>query len=615
MVSDNIPCIGIEGAIEVYQQDAQTGAHMEKDPEDIRYSFVRWTNSHMGFAIGPVHMHPDTGEIYEADIVMDEGFLSGWLNTYKNAQLASAAMSAFDQATIDWLGENPTWDPRYLLASAKNQQRVLDYQQAIKRGEAPTTIPPTMLPEVWSNSNAEQAANGTMCACLRGYAVNVNSIRMAMDVGLLDTQLPSNPEDEEESTESTLDGIPESFVGPMLRDVIMHEVGHTMGLMHNWKGSSSYSLAQMNSPEFKGNKPIATTVMDYAPSNIIVEADGMTQGDLVSIDIGPYDHWAINWGYTKDDPTEIIKQAGHPDHGFSSEEGQAGPDPHAKVWDLGENSLDFADSEIRFVQQVRPLLLDRVVKDGESWEKARDGYTSLLYRQMRAVSTAANWIGGAYFNKLHKGDADATDPIRPVEVERQRRALTFIFDNAFHEDAFGITPEILSKLGTDQWLESNWDDRQDWPIHDQILGIQGSAITLLLNPTRLGRVMDNELRTPADQDALTVPEIMTAIRIEIWNGIDRSARNFTDRQPMISSMRRNLQRAHIDRLIDLSMGAHWPGATANTIRTLARQELRKIQAWVSSVEVSNIDDYSAAHLTDANERISRALEAAYIRQN
>ena len=121
---------------------------------------------------------------------------------------------------------------------------------------------------------------------------------------------------------------------------------------------------------------------------------------------------------------------------------------------------------------------------------------------------------------------------------------------------------------------------QDYPIHDQVLGIQATAMTMLLNPTRLRRIQDNELRVPAEEDALTVPEVMTAVRQAIWAEPERRA--YTERQPMFSTLQRNCQREHLDRLIALSRGMSWPNASGATITTLARQQLRDILAQIST---------------------------------
>lgn len=602
---------GIVNAIEVYQQDAASGAHMEKDPEDMRYSFVRWTNSNMGFAIGPSHAHPETGQIFEADIVMDEGFLSSWARAHQQSLLASAAMANMEPETVDWLADHPQWDPRYRLADPTDRPAVLNYMNALKAGTAnPEDAPPTMLDGVWHDPRTAPAHG--LCMASPAMAANVEMMRIAVDAGLVTLDAKDG--------ETILDGLPESFVGPLLRDVIMHEVGHTMGLMHNWKGSSTYSFAEMNSEEFKGTKPILTSVMDYAPTNITVEDGDLIQGDYTAIDIGPYDMWAIRWGYT-DKPDEVIKEATRPEHGFTSDEGSGGPDPHAKVWDLGENSLDYCDSEIRFVHKVRKDLLEKVVEDGQSWKKARDGYNTLLYKQIGAMSTASNWIGGVHFNSFKKGDADAPAPVRPVDAERQRRALQFILDNGFDDKAFGLTPEVLEHLGTEQWFDGGRRDRADLPVHDTVLGAQASAMTMLINPTRLGRVLDNEMRTPPGQDALTVPEVFDSVRAKVWSslkpihGNGSSTHSYTARDPMISSLQRNLQREYLDRMIPLAVGTSWPNASYNTVTSLAREELRTIDGMIAKAMETDSDPYTTAHLNDARERIARALEAAYIRQD
>ena len=115
--------VGIVNAIEVYQQDARTGAHMDKDPEDARYNFVLWTNAGMGFAIGPSRVDPRTGQILDADIVMDEGFITSWVNAWRRL-VPEVAMENFGPETLAWLETHPDWDPRVLLAMPSERPEV-----------------------------------------------------------------------------------------------------------------------------------------------------------------------------------------------------------------------------------------------------------------------------------------------------------------------------------------------------------------------------------------------------------------------------------------------------------------------------------------------------------
>jgi hypothetical protein len=136
-----------------------------------------------------------------------------------------------------------------------------------------------------------------------------------------------------------------------------------------------------------------------------------------------------------------------------------------------------------------------------------------------------------------------------------------------------------------------------------------------MNPMRLRRIMDNEVRTPKGEDALTIPEVLGALRDAIWAESDGATGRYTSRNPMISPFDRNLQREHVDRLISLATGRSWGGASGRTMASLARQELRDIRSWINEASAVEMDTYSRAHLTDTKERIDRALDAAYIRRD
>jgi hypothetical protein len=612
--------VGILDAIEVRQQDARSGAHMDIDPEDMRYSFVRWTNAGMGFAIGPVHSHPDTGEIYEADIVMDEGFIGSYANQYMQTELASNAMSVLSPELAGWLAEHPSWDPRVILADPGDRERVAMLTRAMI--EHPENLdallldaPQTMSPMVWEphrtihHDHDEHDASHAMCMMLPGLSANIATARLSMDINL-GTLLDDKGDDV-----TMLDGLPEDFVGPLLRDVVMHEVGHTMGMTHNWKGSALHSIAEMNADGF--DEPIQSTVMDYALSNIIVEDEdaGLVQGDYVPMDIGPYDMWAIEWNYTFGDPKEVAKRAAQPEYAYMAEDGQFSPDPQAKTWDLGRDSIDFAEQRIRLINKARAELIEKVVDDGETWQKARQVHQQLLGMQSGAVNMAMHWVGGAHITRSMKGDPDAVAPIRPVDPDQQRRALTFIMQHAFDSDAFGLDPVTLAYLQSDNWYDAGYSTQHAWPIAQSVLGIQASAMTGLLNPQRLTWVMDNELRVPQGDDALTVPEIFGALHDQIWDLPDIEGA-YTNREPLVSQLDRNLQSEHLSRMIDLATGMRWPGASGRTIQALARMELQQIQAKTTLyAKAKGVDTYSKAHLRDVNERIERALEASYLRRD
>ncbi len=171
-------------------------------------------------------------------------------------------------------------------------------------------------------------------------------------------------------------------------------------------------------------------------------------------------------------------------------------------------------------------------------------------------------------------------------------------------------------MTTDKWLDGG--SRQavsdpDWPIHDRIAGIQSSALTTLLNPSTLRRVYDNEFRIAADQDALTLPELLETVSSAIWGEIDQEVTVAASaRKPAISSLRRNLQREHVKRLVDLAMTNSGSNQAYKPISNLARAGLRatlnKVNAFVGA-NADKLDAYSAAHLAEIQTSITKALDA------
>lgn len=641
--------IGILDAIEVYYQDKATNANMDKDAEDVRYNFIRWLSNDQGTAIGPSRTDPRTGQILDGDVVLTDGWIRYfWFQA--NNLLPDIATQAMSPETLSWLDRHPRWDPRLRLVNPAEREQVLIDRamhaaetlsgRGLSRygghaisafGEQPpppgaAALPPGLL-------GRSSQVNG-LCYAAHGKAMDMAMMRMNLELAeALAAENADDPKagdkkdegkkDEPKKEEDRLDGIPEWFVGPMLADLVAHEVGHTLGLRHNFKASSVYAFDKINSDEFKGKKTNSGSVMDYNPVNINKDG-GPVQGDYCPLGIGPYDFWAIEYGYTFDDTKKVLERAGEPDLAFLTDEDVGGSDPLARPYDFAANPLDYAQNQMRLVSYYRSHLLDKWVKDGESWSKARRGYNVTLNTQLQALSVMAPWVGGDHVQRTRKGDPNAGPPVTVVPVGEQRAALDFCINNAFKDDAFGVTPDLLGKMTVDKWSDqgglSDLAQESAFPIHDRILGIQASVLTMLMNPTVLKRVYDNESRVPADQDMVTLPEVINKISDSIWSELDSApSGNFTNRQPMISSTRRGLQREHLDRLIDLTDPGAAQGASGKAVSNLAVAKLREIDAKIrkvapkdSTASKAGLDDYSYAHLSEAALRIEQVLDATYI---
>jgi len=681
--------VGIDGAIEVRYQDKKSGAHMEKDPEDVRYNFIRWLSNDVGTAIGPSRVNPETGEILDADVVLTDGWIRAF--TYRwNELLPDIATEGMSPQTLGWLERNPRWDPRLRLADPAQRDELIS--ERARRGvlayggHPAASVDTTLLGDdefdglvgrVSQVNGLCQAAQGKAfdLAVMQMYLGAIDAIQGAqkknddarargdepdIDPEMLEKikkQLEENPElkamipekyramleaklaedaDEPEGDEpkgddegekpkkgepsSEIDGMPEEYIGPAMAELVSHEVGHTLGLRHNFKGSGYYTLAQINSEDLKGKKPWSMSVMDYNGMNVRMPGEGDVQGDYSVINIGPYDYWAIEYGYGSGDPKKVAEQAADPRYQYATDEDTWGPDPLARRYDMCKDPMEFAQNQVEIAGALRDTLLDHFVDKGDSWAFARRGYNITLGMQARAISMMANWVGSAYTYHDKKGDPDGRAPIEVVPAEQQRAALRFVCDTAFKDDAYGLTPDNIKYLTVDKWWDtSGLDDvfaDATYPIHDRILGVQASALTMLMNPTTLERVYDLESFVPDDQDALTLPEVFDTISSSVWAELGNApSKKFTAREPMISSLRRNLQREHLDRLIDLSMMDGGMTAAEKPVKQLAAQNLRDLQGKMDSIlsdGAGKVDPYTRAHLTECKERIAKALDASYI---
>jgi hypothetical protein len=641
--------VGIKDAIECYQQDEATNQHMDKDPEDVRYNFIRWLSNDEGTAIGPSRTHPLTGQILDADVVLTDGWIRHFWVQY-NEIMPEIAMENLSAETVAWLDKNPQWDPRVRMTDPGERDALL--QRRVQRGVLAYGGHPIALAASGEHDatrlHGSQEFDGLigrgsqfngLCMAAKGKAFDMAMMHLTMGImdqhelavaygyaeadesaqeGKADDKKGEKKDDKKkEKPFDTLDGIPDWFVNPLLSDLVTHEVGHTLGLRHNFKASGQFELSEINSDKVKGKLAHTASVMDYTPVNFAVK-DGKATGDFSMIDIGKYDYWAIEYGYTLDDPKKVLEKVGEPGHEYGTDEDVGGPDPLAQRYDFSKNPIDYAKSQMELAKYHRSRLLDKFVKDGESWAKVRRGYTISLGMQTRGLSMMAPWVGGAHVNRDYKGDPNGRDPIVVVPAAKQREALKWVIENSFNDESFGLTPEIVQKMTVQKWYDEGGRrelvEEATWPVHDRIAGIQSSVLTMLMNPTTVRRVFDNEYRVAADEDALTLPEMLDTIHAAVWSELDKSRNGkYTARKPMISSLRRNLQREYLERMIDLTFPGASAGEAYKPVSNLTIAKLRNLRDRLAKVvDEPSLDAYSQAHLSEAKIRIDKALEAGYV---
>jgi len=582
--------IGFDGAVVVYQQDAATGAHMDKDPEDARYNFFRWNVSNQGYAIGPSRTNPYTGEILDADVVWHQGLTRSVRGMLENLS-ETVSTQSFGPETLAWLDEHPDWDPRVRLAPPEKRDQILREREAARSAGTP--------------------ARKRMAIGADGAGCQIGEL-LAVDLGLADAAFLAGALDDAQG--DMLDGLPEEYLGQMIRYISAHEVGHCLGLQHNMIASTIRTLKEINSPGFTG--ATVGSVMDYVAANIN-HGLGEVQGPYATPVLGPYDKWVIAYGYGPEDQLDAVRaRVGEPDVIFQAQAAIAfGGDPRNNTWDMGSDNLEFAKSRLALVKELRAKILDKVVKEGEPWAMARRRYNTLLGTHVQALSISARWIGGSFYSNDFKGDPGDRAPIADVPAERQRLALQMVIDNAFRDDTFGLTPDLVRHFGKEHFYDpANINEivqDHSYTVHDLVGGIQATALTFVMNPTTLRRVYDNEFRA-TENNPLTLAEVVTTVTDAAWTECANPARgSFSASKPMVSSFRRNLQREHVGRLITLALLDSQPSPSLRTISTLSVQELKRIDKMAEAALRASPDPYTTAHLEDVRTRIARALETTY----
>ena len=559
---------GFQNAIEVQQMPDDA----DWKPADVHYNTIRWFNSlDAGFARGPMRVNPFTGEILDADIIVDA-------NMVRLIQQEYHAL----METNSSLRTNPC------------QEKTKGHEDAGK-----------FLDRFFASSSPAHFSSSESCY---GMESSNQAAMGALALSILPNTTPSSETRKE-------------YVHQYLRSLIAHEVGHTLGLRHNFYGSTMLAPEELNNTEITHTKGLVGSVMDYVPVNIAPQ--GVQQGDYFPGVIGPYDEWAIEYGYKKYPSTalevtipeseksfldQIALASPQPELSYATDEDIWDINPLANVWDMSSDVLLYSQWQMDNARFMWQRLDKGYLSKGESYSNLRLKFNRVLKYYFRNATLLSKYIGGQSFRRLHSSD-DAAWAFVPVSLFKQRQALTKLQQYVFAEDAFSFSPQLLNQLAPSRW--EHWgssapNNRLDYPIHDRILSFQSAILRSLLDSDRLNRLQDIELKT-LPGEALSIPELFDTLQTGIWTEV------FAPGEPKpISSIRRSLQREHLNILLQIMLG------TTNTPedgRTLAWYELCQLQ---KAIDVrlkqigESLDIYTLAHLEASGDRITKALNAQLV---
>jgi len=489
--------IGFEDAIEVRQMPDDA----DWDPADVRYSTIRWIiQPGAGYAVGPFRANPFTGQIYDADIRISADYVRFF---YREFGEFITPLSFAD------LFSNPLWPGSEQL------------------GHMSLDVSPQHC--YYAAGMMHQMAFGWNLLLARGLV----------------------SEDEEDLKKFIHDGIV---------DLVVHEVGHTLGLRHNFKASSTIPIDDSKQSEKEMLEEIAQRVADPR----------------------------LQYGTDEDA------------FGFSSR----GIDPTINLYDLGDDPIAYMDLRTNLAQELWKSIPEKFEKKGEKYQKFRKVFAQALTEYAIASNIIPKFVGGIYYHRDHIGDPHGRPPFKVVPAEKQREALHLVCKKFFSPDAFQFSPDLLNKLAPERF----WDFegtvfrmfRIDYPIHGIVQLIQSSALFRLFDPLVLQRIQDNELRFEKKSEAFTMPELFQTVREAIWQEL-KEGKN-------INSFRRELQRNHL--YILGRIVAYSPRSLPNDAITLARADLEAIKDQINhALSSKNLDTYTRAHLKETRAKIESILKA------
>lgn len=449
------------------------------DAGDIRYNVLRWVSSNqVGYSgYGPSFSNPRTGEILGADIMLN---YTSW--TYSNAQ-----------------------------------EHVLD--------------------EGFDANFLGQELDEHAKSCAIGQVMQQNYL---FALAAIDTA-------------ATDPSVRQTLVNESVRALVAHEVGHTLGLMHNFRGSQMLSPGEIHDAAITTEKGIMSSIMDYEIVNVAPTPD--EQGHYFYGNIGPYDHWAIEFGYTPSLSDEIAEEARaatllarstEPALAFGNGADNTyfagnGIDPRIQTYDMSSDAITYAKERIELVNRRVATLKDDYQIEGDTWVNLRQAYNILMIQKRVSATTVSRYIGGVYVERNNRDAEGARQPLTPVPLEEQKRAMKVLSDYIFAPDAYALSPELVSHLQLQRRSFDFYGGTEDPKIHDQVMSIQVRTLQHILHPVTMKRINDSGLYGNEYEVSEMLSDLTDAVFKEDLRG-------------SVNTHRQNLQVHYTHQLMGISFG-------------------------------------------------------------
>lgn len=395
----------------------------------------------------------------------------------------------------------------------------------------------------------------------------------------------------------------EKLMGQLIRFVSSHEVGHTLGLRHNFGSSSKTPVDSLRNLNYLKKNGHTASIMDYARFNYVAQPEDHIPQQYLFPRIGDYDQWAIEWGYksshaaTAEEDEKIVKQwivdrvGKNPRLWFGDGETKRG-DPRVQTEDLGDNSMKASSYGIKNLKRILPNLKTWTYEKGGLYGNTARTHTALLQQYYRYLNHVLSNVGGIY--RTYRSEDEKLPVYSATPRKLQVEAIHF-----FDKELFTTPTWLLNANIQDSDMDPTFDPKQNPTGSNFVEDMQIKTLNTLLDITVLHQILANQTRF--GKGTYTVSEHLNGVHNSIWKELKSPS-------VKMDTYRRNLQKSYVGALLDVVI-SKVPGTTETDVYSLVKAELKGLQNNLKQAIPKTHDSLNKYHLMDLENRISKVINA------